>query len=355
MSLKHKFVFSLALLMSMLTIILIYKSIFVDEGKQNKNNKIKIGLSLDSLVVERWQRDRTVFLEKAKELGADVVEQNSGGDSDEQINQIKYLISQKINVLVIVPNDSDALAPVVNEAKKKGIKVICYDRIIRKADADLYVTFDNERVGQLMSEAMVQKVPKGNYVIINGNPKDYNAVLFNKGFKDILNPKIKNGDINILKEAWAKGWKAEDAYNTVEDVISKNNNIDAVIAANDTLAESAIQALSENRMAGKVFVVGGDADLAGCQRVVEGLQLMTVYKPIVNLSQDAANAAVNLARGKKIETTETINDGMYNIPIILEHSTTVNKDNMIDVIVKSNFHNFEDIYRNVPKDLRPKY
>jgi D-xylose transport system substrate-binding protein len=317
-------------------------------------DKIKIGLSLDSLVVERWQYDRDIFLAKAKELGADVIVQNASNDSDEQINQIKYLISQNVNVLVIIPNDSEALDHVVAMAKKKGIKVICYDRIIRKAGTDLYVSFDNEKVGELMAEAIVKKVPQGNYIIINGNKKDYNAILFNQGFKDILGPFLTKGDIKIVGEVWARNWKEDDAYNCVEQVVSSGTKIDGIIAANDDLAEAAIQILSEHRMAGKVVVVGEDAALAGCQRVVEGLQLMTVYKPIRSLAQDAAEASVKLARGEKVKTSITQYDGLEEVPVLMESSIAVDKDNMVDVVVKNNFHRIEDIYRNIPQSNWPK-
>jgi len=329
--------------------------------KENQKNskvktvtKVKIGLCMDSLIIERWQIDRDVFMAKAKELGADVIVQNAGSDSNEQINQIKYLIGQGVNVLVIVPNDSDALASVVSQAKKKGIKVISYDRIIRKGNVDLYITFDNERVGELMGEAIVKKVPKGNYIIINGNKQDFNALEFNKGYMKALNPSIKANNIKIVSEVWSKNWNEDEAIKCVEETISKNVKIDAVVAANDTLAQAVIEVLAEHRLASKVAVVGGDADLSACQRVVEGLQLMTVYKPIVTMAQDAAEAAVKMGKGEKIKGNVQINDGLVNVPVLREYSTEVTKANMVDIVVKSNFHRIEDIYRNIPLTDWPK-
>lgn len=322
-------------------------------GTIKNNGKVKIGFSLDSLVVERWQYDRDIFLAKAKELGADIIVQNATGNSDEQINQIKFLIDQKVDVLVIVPNDSEALASVVGMARKKGIKVISYDRLIKNANTDLYVCFDNENVGELMGRAITKKVPKGNYVIVNGNDRDNNAVLFNQGYKKMLKPYVDRGDIKILKEVWARGWNEEIAYQCVEGVLSKGQRIDAIIAGNDLLAEAAIRILSEHRIAGKVTVVGGDASLVGCQRIAEGMQLMTVYKPIKTLAQAAAEAAVKMGKGQKVVTNKTMNDGKYDIPIIMEPSIAVDKSNLIDIIVKNNFHRLEDIYRNIPKEKWP--
>jgi len=324
-------------------------------SKREPQGKVKIGLCMDSLIIERWQIDRDVFMAKAKELGADVVVQNAGSDSNEQINQIKYLIEEeKVDVLVIVPNDSDALVPVVSVAKKKGIKVISYDRIIRKGSVDLYVTFDNERVGELMGEAIEKKVPSGNYIIINGNKQDYNAIEFNKGYMTALNKGIKSGNIKIVSEVWSENWNEAEAIKCVEETIASGVRIDAIVAANDTLAQAVIEVLSEHRLAGKVSVVGGDADLAACQRVVEGLQLMTVYKPIVRMAQDAAEAAVKMGKGETVRGNVFINDGLFNVPALKEYSTEVTKTNMVDIVVKNNFHRIEDIYRNIPEAEWPK-
>jgi D-xylose transport system substrate-binding protein len=351
---KYKLIFGICIILIITSIIFCYIKLSREPVADKNNGKIKIGLSLDSLVVERWSYDRDIFLAKAKQLGADVIVQNANNDSDEQVNQIKFLISQRVDVLVIVPNDSDALAPVVGIAKKKGIKVISYDRIIRNGGTDLYVSIDNENVGNLMASSIVKKVPRGNYIIIDGSDRDYNAVMFNKGFYKILKPLIKRGDIKIVKEVWARSWNEKDAYNCVEEVLSKGIKIDGIIAANDRLAEAVIQVLAEHRLAGKVPVVGGDAALAGCQRIVENIQLMTAYKPIKTLAQSAAIEAVRLVKGEELLTNKTINDGKYNIPVIMEKPTAVNKDNMVDIIVKNNFHTIEDIYRNVPKSKWPK-
>ncbi|WP_291636872.1 substrate-binding domain-containing protein, partial [Clostridium sp.] len=219
-------------------------------------SKVKIGLCMDSLIIERWQIDRDIFMAKAKELGAEVIVQNAGSVSDEQINQIKYLIEEGVDVLVIVANESDALVPVVRMAKKRGIKVIAYDRIIRKGNVDLYVTFDNERVGELMGDAIVKKVPSGNYIIINGNKQDYNAIEFNKGYMKALSSGIKSGNIKIVNEVWSENWNEEEAIKCVEETIESGVRIDGIVAANDTLAQAAIEVLAEHRLAGKVAVVG---------------------------------------------------------------------------------------------------
>lgn len=148
--------------------------------------KIKIGFSLDSLVVERWIRDRDVFVSTANSLGAEVIFQNAANDEKEQVNQIKYLIDKGVDVLVIIPQNSEILSDVVSRAKSKGIKIISYDRLIRNANVDLYVSVNSLEVGEMMARAIVQKVPAGNYVFINGPKSDHNVALVQEGLRSVF-------------------------------------------------------------------------------------------------------------------------------------------------------------------------
>lgn len=350
--------FILIILGVLLVVISVFRFYSYNKPKSNSTEKdkktIKIGLSMDSLVVERWQTDRDVFVAKARELGADVIVQKANNNTEEQIRQVKYLIDEGVDVLVIIPHDSDAFAYLVSMAKRKGIKVIAYDRLIKNASSDLYVSFDNELVGKLIAKAIVEKVPNGNYVIINGGSEDSNAHYYEKGAMEILKPYIEDKRIKIIKEVWANDWREDVAYNTVDSVLESGENIDGIICGNDGLAEAAIKALSERRLAGKVVVGGQDASLSGCQRIVEGTQQATVYKPIGNLAIKAAEYAVSLANGEFPVTNEKIFDGKEYIPFHMEKPILVDKANMVDVVVKDNFHTIDEIYKNIPKEQWPK-
>jgi len=320
---------------------------------ERSSGKIKIGFSMSTLQEERWQRDRDIFVARAKELGAEVIIQNANNDSDEQLNQVRFLIEQGMDILVIVPQDCEKAASMVQTARKYGIKVISYDRLIRNADVDIYISFDNVKVGRLMAESLAKKVPRGNYVIINGARTDYNSYMFNEGYKSVLKKFTDKGEIKVVNEIWTNDWKHEDAFQCIEDSLRNKLRIDAVIAANDSLAAAAIEALSENRMAGRVPVVGHDADLAGCQRVVEGTQLMTVYKPIHRIAKTAAEISVWMAKGEEVKANSVINDGKYNVPYYMIQPIAVTKNNMKDTIIADSFHGLEDIYINVPKSQWP--
>lgn len=308
-----------------------------------KDDTIEIGMSFDSFVIERWQRDRDVFVSTANELGAEVNVQTANGEVEEQIEQIEYFIDKNVDLIVIVAVDAEALSAAVAKAKKAGIKIMCYDRVIKNADADLYISFDNEMVGELMARALYSKVGRGRKVItICGPESDYNVAMVGEGFNKVTN----DFDATIIGKEKCDGWKAEIAYDYINNNIDLVSEADAIMCGNDSLAGEAIRALSENRLAGKIPVVGQDADLEACQRIVEGTQLMTVYKPVERLAKTAAEYAVKLAAGEDIGETANFNDGTYDIPYVKLDPIAVNKKNMDSTIIETGFHLREDVYLN---------
>ena len=253
------------------------QSVETETAHTTEEDKLQIGLSFDSFVIERWLRDRDMFVSTAQSLGAEVNVQVAGGEVEEQISQIEYFIQKKMDVIIIIPIDGDALYDVVKEAKSKGICVICYDRIIPNVNADLYITIDNEMVGTLMGEALKKACPDGgNIFAIYGSPTDKNVEEVEKGFKDAL----VDSKLNIVYSGYCDNWLAEIAETHVNKGLEVTDDIVGVMCGNDDLASQVVKVLSENRLAGQVAVVAQDAELAACQRIVEGTQTMTVYKPI---------------------------------------------------------------------------
>src|SRR5690606_1543307 len=149
-------------------------------------------------------------------------------------------------------------------------------------------------------------------------------------------------------------WDANEAMKIMENALTANNNdIDAVVASNDSTAGGAIQALAAQGLAGKVAISGQDADLAAVQRIAEGTQTMTVYKPIKVIATTAAEVAVKLGRGEEIEYDETMNNGVMDVPYIKLEPIMVDKENLIDTVIKDGFHSYDDVYKNVPEEERP--
>ena len=244
-----------------------------------------IGLSLDTLKEERWQADRDLFVKRATELGARVDVQSANGDDNQQIRDVESLLTAGAQVLVIVPHDGVAMARAVEMAHKAGVPVIAYDRLIRDSDLDLYLSFDNVKVGELQAKYVVDNLPngKGKIVRVYGSPTDNNAKLFKQGQDNVLNPLIKKGDIKVVRADWAEDWKPDNAKRIVNAAITDTGGkFDAVLASADGVAGGAIQALLEAGLAKKVIVTGQDAELAAAQRIVRGTQSMSIYKTAQN-------------------------------------------------------------------------
>lgn len=312
------------------------------------DHSLTIGFSMATYKEDRWLRDRDIFTAKATEAGFKVIVQNANNNSQKQVEQVQDMIASGIDVLVIAPHDANDAARAVEKAKRAGIPVISYDRLIRNADVDVYVSFDNQKVGELMGEAIKTAVPNGDYIILNGSENDNNSRMFRDGYMSVLSDAIDADRIRVVGETWVADWRREAAYDFVSTTLSKQGSVDAIVAANDSLAWAAIDVLSEKRLIGKVSVVGHDADLAACQRIVEGKQLMTVYKPISRLVDETVTLCKTLADGKRIETVDNIDNGMKPIPYVKIDVLAVTKETMDDTVIKDGFHLKEDVYENVP-------
>jgi D-xylose transport system substrate-binding protein len=306
--------------------------------------EIKIGMAIDDLRLERWQKDRNIFVAKAKTLGADVFVQSANGNEETQMAQIENMIDRGVNVLVIIPHNGKVLSNVIAEAKHAGIKVLAYDRVINNANIDFYISFDNEKVGESQAQSLVDRVPQGNYFLMGGSPVDNNAKMFRDGQMKVLTPLTKNGKIKIVGDQWADGWLPENALKIMENALTANDNkIDAVVASNDATAGGAIQALSAQGLAGKVAISGQDADLAAIKRIEAGTQTMTVYKPITKLANDAALIAVQLAKGEKPTSNAVSNNGLKDVPSYLLTPISVDKNNIESTVIADGFHKKSDL------------
>ena len=309
------------------------------------SGKVRIGFAMDALKQERWQKDRDLFLKRAAELGADVILQTADGSDEAQMKQVESLLTQGIDVLVIVPHNAEVAGAMVEMAKKQGVPVVSYDRLVKNSAPDLYVSFDNERVGELQAKYLFEKAPTGNYVLIGGAPTDNNSLLLRKGQLNILQPAIDSGAIKVVADQWAKEWLAEEALKHAENALTQNNNnVAAMVVSNDGTAGGAIEALKSQGLAGKVFVSGQDAELGALQRIVAGSQSMTVYKPISRLAPTAVEAAIALAKKEKLNTTRTVNNGKIDVPSILVEPITIDKNN-VDVVINDGFQKREDVYK----------
>ena len=321
----------------------------IDTEEDSNEKKIQIGLTVDSFVIERWIRDRDVFVATARELGAEVNVQDAGADTKEQISQIDYFIKKHMDVIVFIARDCKALSEAVERAHNAGIRVISYDRMVNDADTDMYISFDNRKVGEIMAQSMMEAIPDGGKsFMIQGSASDNNVDMGKEGFEDTL----KNSDLKVVYEANCEGWIAELAADYVEEALEEYPDVKGIMCGNDDIASQVIQVLAENQLAGQVIVVGQDGDLAACQRIVEGTQYMTAFKSIEDLARQAAEYAVKMAEEGKLpsDVTDTMSDGSYDIPAKVLEPVAVTRDNIDEVIIDGGFHRRDEVYLNTDYD-----
>lgn len=304
-----------------------------------------IGFSIDTLAIERWQRDLDVFINKAKELGANVIVQNAGNNIEEQNRQLMYLCERNVDAIVVLPKKADAITESIQKIKAKNIPVISYDRLTLNADIDLYITIDSEKVGEEMAKGLLAKTKGHAWYQILGPEEDYNMTLIKKGINNVL----KGTSVRIQHTYYTNGWNYDLSYQEMVRLLSLEMIPDAIICGNDAVALSVIQALDLYYPDHHIPICGQDADIASCQNIIAGKQDFTVYKPITKLAETAAVYAVNFAKNNSVldltKDLSVIDNGIKQVPVVWLEPQFVDKSNMDDVIINSGFHTYSEVYR----------
>jgi D-xylose transport system substrate-binding protein len=259
---------------------------------------ITVGVSWNNYNEERWAKWDEPAIKAALDAGgASYISTDAGSSAEQQLSDVENLISQGADALIILAQDSEAILPAVQSALDQGIPVVAYDRLIEDPGA-LYVTFDNVEVGRLQAQAVLDQVPKGNYVFIKGNSADPNADFLRSGQQEILGAALDSGDIVNVGETYTDNWDPANAQTEMEQFLTDNNNdVQAVVAENDGMAGGVVAALEAQGLAGEVAVSGQEGDLAALNRVALGTQTVDVWKDARELGKAAGEAAVQLANG----------------------------------------------------------
>jgi len=325
-------------------------------ARADPTRKIKVGFSMATLKEERWQRDHDAFQEHCTKLNIECVITVANGDANRQANDVENLLTRGIDVLVIAPHDATQAASMVEKAKALNIPVVSYDRLINSDKIDLYVSHQVPVIGRKMAEYALQHVPKGNYIMVYGASTDNNAHIIKKEQLAVLQPAIDRGDIRIVADQHATDWRPEEALKIVENALTQNReDVQAVVASNDGTAGGAVSALENRGLAGKVLVTGQDAEKAALQRIAEGKQTMTVYKPIIPLATAAVEAAAALARNQPLQNVVDFRNEVIgkDIRAILLEVVVVDRTNLMETVIKDGFATFEEVFANIPPDQRP--
>jgi D-xylose transport system substrate-binding protein len=304
-----------------------------------------IALLLPESKTARYEtKDRPYFEAKFKSYCSDckILYFNANQDAAQQQSQADQAITNGAKLLVLDPVDGDAAGSIVQKAKSQNIPVISYDRLIKGGSTpDYYVSFDNERVGQLQGQALLDALKSGGdakrgpIVMINGSPQDNNAKLFSKGAHSVL-----DGKVVIGAEYDTPDWSPDKAQSWMESQLTLlKSGVVGVYAANDGTAGGAIAAMKGGGVNPLPPITGQDAELTGLQRILAGDQAMTVYKAIKPEAEDAAQAALALAAGKKPDAKTTY----QNVPSTLLVPVAVTKDNIKDTVLKDGVYQVSEL------------
>jgi D-xylose transport system substrate-binding protein len=307
-----------------------------DGGSGDKAAKGKIGVILpDTKSSVRWESaDRPALTKAFTDAGVKFDIQNAEGDADKMATIADGMITDGVTVLAIVNLDSDSGAAIEEKAAKQGVKTIDYDRLTLGGSADVYISYDNSKVGALLGEGLEKCLgdKDANIIYLNGSPTDNNATLFSQGAHSVLD---KNTKYKKVAEQAVPDWDNDKAVTIFEQLYTKvDGKVDGVYAANDGLAGGVISILKKNGQNGKVPVTGQDATVEGLQNILTGDQCMTIQKSATGQAGALAKASIAMVKGGKADTTGTVKDdtGKRDVPAILLDPVAIDKSNVKAVI-----------------------
>ncbi len=337
------------------------------------NFALDVGVVLPTSAEPRWVQDETRFRDALKNTKYSVEILFSQGLPAKERENVEALIAKGIKVLIICPHDAVAAAAAAEAAKKAGVYVISYDRLIMGTDAvDYYVTFDSVEVGRAMGRYLVQNVKAGTknnpLYLYAGALSDNNSFLFFQGAWEILQPKIADGTFRIINSSEAEkvknkkdltrdemakiigqvttNWDFNVAKRKAEDDLTRAKAADKgtvyILAPNDGTARAIADAFRADKDVKAYYITGQDAEKASVQYIIDGKQSMTVFKDVRLLVKDAINAAQLLIEGKKPTTTATYDNGKKKVPAIQSQIQTVTKDNVKKILIDSGYYSEKD-------------
>jgi D-xylose transport system substrate-binding protein len=317
----------------------------------------KIALLLPESQTTRYEaQDLPLFKAKLSSLGynmSNLIYSNANQNASDQQSQAEAALTNGAKVLVLDPVDSNSASAIADMAKAQNVPVIAYDRAINNSDGvKYYISFDNQKVGELQAQALVDALNKAGktnptIVMINGAPTDNNAALFKKGAHSVFDPLVSAGKLTIAKEYDDPDWTPANAQSEMTQALTAlGNKVDGVYCANDGTASGAVAAMKAAGLNPLPPVTGQDAQVDAIQRILTGEQYMTVYKAIKPEAEDAATLAYDLLTGAQPASgmiTGTTNNGKADVQSVILTPVVVTKDNIKDTVVKDGFVTVQQI------------
>lgn len=312
----------------------------------NSSSKGTIGYLNPASFRERFVVEAEYAIERLNELGYETIIMHAEDDGALQLKQGYELLDKGVDAIIIACVNGNTIAPLVRDAKKKGVKIIAYNRLINNSDYDLFITGNNKTNAELFCEAALSRKPKGNYVVLAGDRFDRNGIELKIHIDSILKPHIESGDINLLYESYIEDWNRKRAEFDFQKVVDTyGTDIDAVIACSDPMGLAVNDVMRKYGKEGDVVTMGQDAVIEMVRAIYNDEAHMTIYHPHKTLGTKTAELTIDIINGKntkELATTETFN-GLKEIPTVQINSIALTKENLIEVLVNNGDYTLEEI------------
>ena len=325
---------------------------FASTGWASAQDGPTVGMSWANYQEERWKIDEEGLRARLEEMGGELIATDAQSSSSKQASDIENLLTRGVDVLMIVAQDAGAVMPAVQAALDEGVPVVAYERQIEHPELT-YVAFDPIKVGRIQARALVEAQPSGRYALIKGSPTDQYTFYVLEGQREIIDPLIEAGDIEIVGEQFTDGWAPTNAQTNMEGILTANDNdVDAVLAANDGTAGGVVAALRAVGLDGTVPVSGQDGDIAALNRIAGGSQTVTAWKDARALGAKAADVAKALADGVDPATLDGAlawtkgPEGIEQTAVVLA-PVAITRDNL-EVVVNAGWIGKDELCRDLP-------
>lgn len=299
--------------------------------------------------------DMPFFVKTAEAAGYQVLVQSAENDAQAQVSQAENIITQGVDAIVINPVDFNVASQIAEMAAKAKIPLASYNDMILGADHAAFIGRDSKEGGIVAAKAILAKVPKGNYALIGGDPGQTGATDMQKGYHEVIGSSVAKGDIKIVMDQYAKGWKAEPAQAFAENALTQTDNkIDAFLVSYDGESLGVMQAIEGAGLpAGSIPVTGQDMELAAAQAIAEGRMDGSVWPAPDEMGIAGAKAAIALATCQKTDAKDTVNNGVADMPWVKTPIYYVSQAELGDFVCKHDYWlSADDVYKTIP-DKKP--
>lgn len=337
-------------------------------------DKVLVGLSFSDFETPRWSQENAIMTAALEAKGYAVVSQQASHDPVTQNNQIANMVTQGAKAIIVVAQDADAAATAVDDAAREGVVVIAYDRLIASPNIAAYITFGLTQVGNGQADGVLKALGitdlenTGEWTVdhpvrlvkLEGDPGDNNAKFFEAGQDEILQPYIDAGIVTVVARQNIANWDETNAVTAMENILtSQNNEVDAVIAANDNLGLGALQALTAQRLA--IPVSGQDATAPGCNSIARGQLTVTILKDYRVMAPQAVDLVDQFLNGQtdpdlqSYPLADLTGNASLTGSVMAKYLpvTEVTIDNLYETVVVSGFQSYDDVYQDIPEAQRP--